>query len=429
MILVERMAASAAQASIVVFKKEDKESKELNARLAERREDFNAGKLEQDVSGLGMAPTAFTWSRLSYTVPIKGGQRQLLNDVWGYVKPGTLTALMGASGAGKTTLLDVLADRKTTGVISGEINMGGKPIDSSFQRGCGYAEQQDVHEWTATVREALRFSAYLRQPQSVSVEEKNAYCEDIIELLELQDLADAMIGFPGFGLSVEARKRVTIGVELAAKPDLLLFLDEPTSGLDGQSAYNVVRFLQKLCDAGQKILCTIHQPNALLFQSFHRLLLLQRGGECVYFGDIGHDAKVLAAYLERNGAPVPGDINVAEYMLEAIGAGSRKRIGGDWGEKWRNSPEFKDVQAEVEKLNKEGAMTKDESNRSGDYATSFWFQLKTVLHRSGFSFPAFSCDHADSAANIALWRNADYQWTRLFAHIVRQLYSRPWTFH
>lgn len=235
------------------------------------------------------------------------------------------------------------------------------------------------------MREALRFSAYLRQPQSVPVAEKNAYCEDIIELLELQDLADAMIGFPGFGLSVEARKRVTIGVELAAKPDLLLFLDEPTSGLDGQSAYNVVRFLQKLCDAGQKILCTIHQPNALLFQSFHRLLLLQRGGECVYFGDIGHDAKTLASYLERNGAPVPGDINVAEYMLEAIGAGSRKRIGGDWGEKWKNSPEFKEVQEEVARLNKEGAATKEDTSRaSGDYATSFFFQLKTVLARSKY---------------------------------------------
>jgi ATP-binding cassette, subfamily G (WHITE), member 2, SNQ2 len=43
---------------------------------------------------------------------------------------------------------------------------------------------------------------------------------------ELEDLADAMIGFPGFGLSVEARKRLTIGVELASKPQLLLFLDE-----------------------------------------------------------------------------------------------------------------------------------------------------------------------------------------------------------
>jgi hypothetical protein len=65
----------------------------------------------------------------------------------------------------------------------------------------------DVHEWTTTVREAFRMSAYLRQPASVSKEAKDEYCEEIIQLLELEDLADAMIGFPGFGLSVEARKR------------------------------------------------------------------------------------------------------------------------------------------------------------------------------------------------------------------------------
>ena len=112
----------------------------------------------------------------------------------------------------------------------------------------GTAEQMDVHEGivfitmqfgnigidavlgTATVREAMRFSAYLRQPQSVSQEEKDQYVEDMIDLLELQDLSEALV----FSLNVEARKRLTIGVELASKPELLLFLDEPTSGLDAQ---------------------------------------------------------------------------------------------------------------------------------------------------------------------------------------------------
>lgn len=84
------------------------------------------------------------------------------------------------------------------------------------------AEQMDVHEGTSTVREAMRFSAYLRQPASVSEAEKNDYVEEMIELLELQDLADAMV----FSLGVEARKRLTIGVELASKPELLLFLGE-----------------------------------------------------------------------------------------------------------------------------------------------------------------------------------------------------------
>lgn len=401
-LFLETLKLGAAHLSIVVFKKEDKELKKLNERLAERREAFRAGKLEQDLSDLSMKPEPFTWENLCYTVPVPGGQRQLLNNVFGYVKPGTLTALMGASGAGKTTLLDVLAARKNVGVISGDVLMNGRPIDRSFARGCAYAEQLDVHEWTTTVREALRFSAYLRQPEDVPKAEKDAYVEDIIELLELQDLADGMCGFVGFGLSVEARKRLTIGVELAAKPELLLFLDEPTSGLDSQSAFNIIRFLRKLTAAGQKILCTIHQPNSLLFQSFDRLLLLQRGGETVYFGDIGPDSKVLIDYLERNGAQVPGDANPAEFMLEAIGAGSRKRIGGDWHEKWLNSPEYAQVKEEISVL-KSDALAKpiEENRKNTEYATSFLFQFKTVFGRTA----------------TALWRNADYQYTRLFAHL------------
>lgn len=185
-----------------------------------------------------------TWENLNYTVPVAGGDLHLLNNVFGYVKPGELTALMGASGAGKTTLLDVLANRKSTGVIRGDLMVGGKPIDKSFQRGTAYVEQNDVHEPTSTVREAFRVSAYLRQDSSISIEEKNAYVEEVLQLLELEDLADAMIGFPGFGLSIEARKRVTIGVELASKPQLLLFLDEPTSGKFDFPSFSPLYFKQ-----------------------------------------------------------------------------------------------------------------------------------------------------------------------------------------
>ena len=166
----------------------------------------------------------------------------------------------------------------------------------------------DVHEGTATVREAMQFSARLRQPAHVPMEEKDAYVEEILELLELQDLADALV----FSLGVEARKRLTIGVELASKPELLLFLDEPTSGLDGQSAWNLVRFLKKLAASGQAILCTIHQPSSLLFESFDRLLLLERGGETVYFGDIGADSSTLRDYFARYGAICPSNVNPAE---------------------------------------------------------------------------------------------------------------------
>ena len=93
---------------------------------------------------------------------------------------------------------------------------------------------RDLHLETSTVREALQFSALLRQPKSVSKKEKFDYVEEVIKMLSMSDFAEAVVGVPGEGLNVEQRKLLTIGVELAAKPKLLLFLDEPTSGLDSQ---------------------------------------------------------------------------------------------------------------------------------------------------------------------------------------------------
>lgn len=190
---------------------------------AERDED----KKQQAIT---MAPQTdvFTWRDVTYDIEIKGEPRRLLDHVSGWVKPGTLTALMGVSGAGKTTLLDVLAHRTSMGVITGGMFVNGNSLDSSFQRKTGYVQQQDLHLETSTVRESLRFSAMLRQPDSVSKEEKYAYVEEVIKMLNMEDFAEAIVGVPGEGLNVEQRKLLTIGVELAAKPKLLLFLDEPT---------------------------------------------------------------------------------------------------------------------------------------------------------------------------------------------------------
>ena len=265
--------------------------------------------------------SVFHWNNVCYDIKIKGEKRRILDHVDGWVKPGTLSALMGVSGAGKTTLLDCLADRRAgVGVITGEMLVDGKMRDESFQRKTGYAQQQDLHLETSTVREvrlsllrfihsrlylrrrfsapssclkatetdsalqALNFSALLRQPASVPKEEKLAYVEEVIKLLDMLEYADAVVGILGEGLNVEQRKRLTLGVELAAKPPLLLFVDEPTSGLDSQTSWAILDLLEKLSKAGQSILCTIHQPSAMLFQRFDRLLLLAEGGRTVYFG-------------------------------------------------------------------------------------------------------------------------------------------------
>lgn len=75
----------------------------------------------------------------------------------------------------------------------------------------------------------------------------------------------------------------------------------------------VVRFLRRLADAGQAILCTIHQPSAVLFEMFDDLILLQSGGRTVYNGELGTDSSKLIQYFEQNGGKkCPDDANPAE---------------------------------------------------------------------------------------------------------------------
>lgn len=335
----------------------------------------------------------FSWRNVCYDIKIKGEERRILDNVDGWVKPGTLTALMGVSGAGKTTLLDVLATRVTMGVISGEMLVDGRERDNSFQRKTGYVQQQDLHLATSTVREALNFSALLRQPASVSRQEKLDYVDEVIKLLDMQEYADAVVGVPGEGLNVEQRKRLTVGVELAAKPQLLLFLDEPTSGLDSQTSWAICDLMEKLKNSGQAILCTIHQPSAMLFQRFNRLLFLAKGGKTVYFGEVGPGAKILSTYFERNGGhPCPPDANPAEWMLEVIGAAPGSRTDIDWHQVWRASPEYAATQRELDHLKDNGALVRQPSMVESDnesfnaFAAGFWSQLREVLVRVALQY-------------------------------------------
>lgn len=344
--------------------------------------------------------SVFTWKNLSYTVQTPAGDRVLLDNVHGWVKPGMLGALMGSSGAGKTTLLDVLAQRKTEGTINGSIMVDGRPLPVSFQRSAGYVEQLDIHERMATVRESLEFSALLRQPATIPREEKLAYVDVIIDLLELHDLADTMIGSVGAGLSVEQRKRVTIGVELVSKPSILIFLDEPTSGLDGQSAYNTVRFLRRLADAGQAVLVTVHQPSAQLFAEFDQLLLLAKGGKTVFFGPIGENSQGIKGYFSRYGAPCPPETNPAEHMIDVVSG--QLSQGKDWNKVWLESPEHTAMLKELDEIIETAASKPQATTDDGrEFATSLWEQTSLVLKRT----------------STALYRNSDYINNKFALHI------------
>ncbi|KAJ1330820.1 ATP-binding cassette subfamily G (WHITE) member 2 PDR [Microdochium nivale] len=347
----------------------------------------------------------FHWNDVCYDVNIKGTSRRILSQVDGWVQPGKSTALMGFSGAGKTTLLDVLAGRVTMGVLSGETLINGRPTDASFQHCVGYVKQQDVHLETMTVREALEFSALLRQPCSVTRADKLRHVDRVVEMLEMDDFVGAVVGVPGQGLNVEQRKRLTIGVELAADPELLIFLDEPTSGLDSQTSWAICDLIERLTSTGQAVLCTIHQPSALLFQRFDRLLLLVPGGKTVYFGELGENCMTLIKYLERNGAPAcPAEANPAEWMLDVVKPPLDGTPGIDWHQVWRESPEYDLVKGEMARLHNLSSNSNEDNNsppgadsKDKEFAASFGTQFAQVLARTAKHF----------------WRSPTYIWSKM----------------
>ncbi|KAE8383741.1 ABC-2 type transporter-domain-containing protein [Aspergillus bertholletiae] len=372
------------------------------------REDSNP---EGSPTNIQRQTAIFHWQDLCYDIKIKGEPRRILDHVNGWVKPGTATALMGVSGAGKTTLLDVLATRVTMGVVSGKVLVDGQPRDDSFQRKTGYVQQQDVHLPTSTVREALQFSALLRQPAHLSRQEKLEYVEEVLDLLGMRSYADAVVGVPGEGLNVEQRKRLTIGVELAARPQLLLFLDEPTSGLDSQTSWSILDLIETLTKHGQAILCTIHQPSAMLFQRFDRLLFLAKGGRTVYFGEVGEGSETLADYFIRNGGhPLSEGENPAEWMLDVIGAAPGSHSDIDWPEVWNNSKEKQSVLDHLATLESSLSQAPKEEGTKADYrefASPASLQLKECLSR------VFS----------QYWRTPTYIYSKLILSILTALYN------
>ncbi|KAJ7649950.1 pleiotropic drug resistance ABC transporter [Roridomyces roridus] len=420
LLFTELNTATSLSTSVVLFKRRSKKGVELARAggVADPEKAVGNGQdahVEEAVArdqaevhkALAAAPPMtdiFSWQNLNYVVPVKDGERKLLDNVSGYVVPGKLTALMGESGAGKTTLLNALAERTTTGVVTGDIFVNGHPLPRDFRSQTGYVQQMDTHVPTDTVREALLFSAMLRQPDSVPVEEKVAYVETCLKMCGLEEMADASVG----SLGVEHRKRTTIGVELAAKPRLLLFLDEPTSGLDSQSAWAIMLFLKELAANGQAILCTIHQPSAELFQMFDRLLLLRKGGQVVYFGDIGKNSTTLIHHFESNGSRhCESSENPAEFMLDVIGAGATATSEQDWEAIWRNCPESIKAREELEKIHTEGrARGAVQATFKNKYATP-WIQQATLLLRRDARFR---------------WRDPTYLIAKLVLNIVGGLF-------
>ncbi|XP_030968617.1 pleiotropic drug resistance protein 1-like [Quercus lobata] len=312
----------------------------------------------------------------------------LLNGVSGAFRPGVLTALMGVSGAGKTTLMDVLAGRKTGGYIEGNITISGFPKNQeTFARISGYCEQNDIHSPHVTVYESLLYSAWLRLSSEVHSETRKMFIEEVMELVELNPLRNALVGLPGVnGLSTEQRKRLTIAVELVANPSII-FMDEPTSGLDARAAAIVMRTVRNTVDTGRTVVCTIHQPSIDIFEAFDELFLMKRGGQEIYVGPLGHHSSHLIKYFEsiEGIRKIKDGYNPATWMLEVTSSAEEIALGVDFTNVYRNSDLYRRNKALIQELSKP-APNKKELYFPTQYAQSFFTQCMACLWKQHWSY-------------------------------------------
>ncbi|XP_038993312.1 ABC transporter G family member 39-like isoform X1 [Hibiscus syriacus] len=353
---------------------------------------------------LPFKPLSLAFNHVSYSVDMpsemktQGVQEShllLLRDVSGAFRPGILTALVGVTGAGKTTLMDVLAGRKTGGYIEGSISISGYPKNqATFARVSGYCEQNDIHSPHVTVYESLLYSAWLRLSSEVDTKKRKMFIEEVMELVELTALRDALVGLPGVdGLSTEQRKRLTIAVELVANPSII-FMDEPTSGLDARAAAIVMRTVRNTVDTGRTVVCTIHQPSIAIFESFDELLLMKRGGQIIYAGPLGCNSHHLVEYFEAiPGVPkIKDGNNPATWMLEISSPAVENQLNVDFAETYAKSPLYQRNQELIKDLSTPAPGSQD-LHFPTKYSLPFLSQCKVCFlkqHRSYMRNPSYN---------------------------------------
>ncbi|KAG9347083.1 hypothetical protein JZ751_006010 [Albula glossodonta] len=279
--------------------------------------------------------------------------------------------------------LDVLAARKDPSGLSGEVLIDGAPQPPNFKCLSGYVVQDDVVMGTLTVRENFRFSAALRLPTSVSEREKEEKVNNLIKQLGLTKVADSKVGTQMIrGISGGERKRTNIGMELIIDPSVL-FLDEPTTGLDASTANSVLLLLKRYS----------------IYRLFDSLTLLVSGKQ-VYHGP----AQDALDYFANIGYACEAHNNPADFFLDVINGDStavafskmqnseepdfeekgknRQSIEDRLVEEYRKCENYRNTQAELERIVKGKDHTTRPKSRTITYNTSFAHQFKWVLKRT-----------------------------------------------
>ncbi|PIP54602.1 MAG: ABC transporter [Bacteroidetes bacterium CG23_combo_of_CG06-09_8_20_14_all_32_9] len=198
---------------------------------------------------------------------------------------GQLIGVMGGSGAGKSTLLNIL-----NGNIKpqkGEILINGHNIyteKEAIKGVVGFVPQDDLLIEELTVYQNLYYNSKLCFSEYTEKQIDEAVTK-VLQDLDLYEIRNLKVGGPlNKFISGGQRKRLNIALELIREPDIM-FVDEPTSGLSSMDSEMVMDLLKEITLKGKLAIINIHQPSSDIFKLFDKILILDKGGYPIYFGN------------------------------------------------------------------------------------------------------------------------------------------------
>lgn len=237
----------------------------------------------------------------------------ILKGITAQIAPRRLTAILGSSGAGKTILLSVLSGTcaHNNVHVDGTLLVNGESHSTGMLRKItGLVRQDDILQPHMTAREAIEMSARLRLPSTLSARERAARVKALIDLFDLEKVADVPAGSALVkGLCPAERRKTMIAMEMVINPAILL-LDEPTTGLDSAEALKVVYTLRGLSRQGRTVVAAIHQPGTEVFNLFDDVIILCRG-RIAYAGSVSK----MVDYFACHGYQCPRYVNPSDFVM------------------------------------------------------------------------------------------------------------------
>lgn len=210
---------------------------------------------------------------------IQLGKRRVLDDVSATLRPGRVTAILGANGSGKTSLVRALA-----GLLPGPVHLDGKRVDSmdprERARTIGYLPQDGAVHWDVTVENLVALGRLPhRAPFAGLSAQDEAVIAQAMAATDTQELSGRLVA----ELSGGERARVLLARVLAGQPRWLL-ADEPLASLDPVHQLGLLDRLRDLAGEGMGVVIVLHD----LIQAARGAddVLLLRQGRLVAFAPV-----------------------------------------------------------------------------------------------------------------------------------------------